>query len=196
MADKSSVIIRDSVSEEIIGLTEELVINQGVKTLNVRMLMNKMGKSTRVFYNRFRNIEEVLNIIYKKVVIRMRDNLKDVAAKGKDTDFFAYVENLIVLCMEDTYDLKNQFSQYAFEHDSLSKNNYEWWIEKIKELVKYGISNGYIRDDLDVDAISYFLWCLCRGCNADAVMRNISKEEAVRSLRAGFACFLEGAKKK
>ena len=196
MENKPSVIIKDSVSDEIIELTEDLVIKQGVKTLNVRMLMNKMGKSTRVFYNRFRNIEEVLNIVYKKVVIKMRDNLRDVASEGRDTDYFAYVEKLIVLCMEDTYDLKNQFSQYAFEHDSLSKNNYEWWIEKIKGLVRFGISNGYIRDDLDVDAISYFLWCLCRGCNADAVMRNISKEDAVRSLKAGFACFLEGAKKK
>ena len=196
MENKPSVIIKDSVSDEIIELTEDLVIKQGVKTLNVRMLMNKMGKSTRVFYNRFRNIEEVLNIVYKKVVIKMRDNLRDIASEGRDTDYFAYVEKLIVLCMEDTYDLKNQFSQYAFEHDSLSKNNYEWWIEKIKGLVRFGISNGYIRDDLDVDAISYFLWCLCRGCNADAVMRNISKEDAVRSLKAGFACFLEGAKKK
>ena len=196
MENKPSVIIKDSVSDEIIELTEDLVIKQGVKALNVRMLMNKMGKSTRVFYNRFRNIEEVLNIVYKKVVIKMRDNLRDIASEGRDTDYFAYVEKLIVLCMEDTYDLKNQFSQYAFEHDSLSKNNYEWWIEKIKGLVRFGISNGYIRDDLDVDAISYFLWCLCRGCNADAVMRNISKEDAVRSLKAGFACFLEGAKKK
>ena len=195
MENKPSVIIKDSVSDEIIELTEDLVIKQGVKTLNVRMLMNKMGKSTRVFYNRFRNIEEVLNIVYKKVVIKMRDNLRNVASESRDTDYFAYVEKLIVLCMEDTYDLKNQFSQYAFEHDSLSKNNYEWWIKKIKGLVKFGISNGYIRDDLDVDAISYFLWCLCRGCNADAVMRNISKEDAVRSLKAGFACFLEGAKK-
>ena len=196
MENKPSVIIKDSVSDEIIELTEDLVIKQGVTTLNVSMLMTKMGKSTRVFYNRFRNIEEVLNIVYKKVVMKMRDNLRDVASEGRDTDYFAYVEKLIVLCMEDTYDLKNQFSQYAFEHDSLSKNNYEWWIEKIKGLVMFGISNGYIRDDLDVDAISYFLWCLCRGCNADAVMRNISKEDAVRSLKAGFACFLEGAKKK
>lgn len=195
MERKSSAVIKDSVSDEIVEMAEKLVSEQGVKTLNVRMLMNEMGKSTRVFYNRFRNIEEVLNIVYEKVVVKMRDNLKNALKNSEKSDYFTYAENLIVLCMEDTYDLKNRFSQYAFEHDSVSAKNYEWWIEKIKTIINYGISNGYVKEDLDVDASAYFLWCLCRGCNADAVMRRVSKEYAVHSLKTGFACFIEGVKK-
>lgn len=194
MGEKSSVVIRDSVSDRIIELTEDLVVKQGVKAISVSMLMKKLGMTNRVFYNRFRNIEEVLNIVYKKVVLKMRDNI--TAGTNPRMNYYEYVEKLIVMCMEDTYDLKNQFSQYMFEHDSLSKDNYEWWIKKIKELINYGIENGYLKENLNADDLSYFIWCFCRGCNLDAVMRNISKEDAVRSLKAGFKCFLEGAKKK
>lgn len=192
MGEKSSVVIRDSVSDRIIELTEDLVVKQGVKSISVSMLMKKLGMTNRVFYNRFHNIEEVLNIVYERVVIKMRDNIN--TGVNPQMSFYEYVEKLIVMCMEDTYDLKNQFSQYMFEHDSPSKNNYEWWIEKIKELINFGIENGYLKEGLNADDLSYFIWCFCRGCNLDAVMRNVSKEDAVRCLKAGFECFLEGAK--
>ena len=193
MGEKSSVAIRDSVSDRIIELTEDLVVKQGVKSISVSMLMKKLGMTNRVFYNRFHNIEEVLNIVYERVVIKMRDNIN--TGVNPQMSFYEYVEKLIVMCMEDTYDLKNQFSQYMFEHDSLSKNNYEWWIEKIKELINFGIENGYLKEGLNADDLSYFIWCFCRVGNLDAVMRNVSKEDAVRCLKAGFECFLEGAKK-
>ena len=75
MGEKSSVVIRDSVSDRIIELTEDLVVKQGVKSISVSMLMKKLGMTNRVFYNRFHNIEEVLNIVYERVVIKMRDNI-------------------------------------------------------------------------------------------------------------------------
>ena len=190
---KNGTLLRDEVSEKIVETTEYLVIQQGVKTLTVRMVLKELGVTNRVFYNRFHNIDEVLNIVYEKVVLKMRENIQFPPTPG--VDFFEYVEKVVLQCLLDTYELKKEFSQYTFEHDSLSKNNCDWWIAKIRELLLYGIEQKLLKEDLDVDTLSYFVWCFCRGCNADAVTRNISKEDAARSMKTGFSYFMEGIKR-
>lgn len=192
--NKSRALLRDSVTDRIVEYTENLVVNQGVENLTVSTILKGLNITNRVFYNRFHNIDELLNVIYERVVYKMRENIDVVPTDG--LSFFEYVQRIMIKCMEDTYDLKNKFSQYTFEHDSLSKSNYEWWLEKIGKLIEYGIENGYIDKSVDVHNLSICTWCFCRGCNADAVTRNISKEEAVECMKSGFMYFLEGVKAK
>ena len=124
----------------------------------------------------------------------MRKNIQIEFSENED--FFEYVKRIIVNSLTDTYDLKRNFSQYTFEHDSISEDNRIWWTTKIKQLFKYGMDKGLLKKDLDTDTLSYFLWCLCRGCNADAVSRNLTKEEASKCLLEGFNYFVEGVKAK
>ncbi len=187
-----SELITDSVSEKIIRVTERLVTEKGADGVSVSEVLRTLGVSNRVFYNRFHNIDEVLKIVYKNLVVRMRKNIQLEISDGED--FFEYARSIIVNSLTDTYDLKKNFSQYTFEHDSISEDNRIWWTSKIKQLFNYGIEKGILKSDLDTDTLSYFLWCLCRGCNADAVSRNLTKEEAAKCLLAGFDYFVEGVK--
>lgn len=191
---KSRAMLRDSVSDKILDHTEYLVVKKGVKNLTVSTILKDLNITNRVFYNRFHNIDEVLNIIYERVVLKMRENINIKPEPGMS--YYDYVQKLMISCLEDTYDLKNRFSQYSFEHDSLSKSNYEWWLEEIGKLINYGIENGYIDKSVDVHNLSICVWCFCRGCNADAVTRNISRDEAIECMKAGFSYFIEGVKSK
>lgn len=190
----ASELITDDVSEKIISVTERLVTEKGADGVTVSEVLRVLGVSNRVFYNRFHNIDDVLKIVYKNLVIRMRKNIQ--LEMPTDKDFFEYARSIIVNSLTDTYDLKKNFSQYTFEHDSISEDNRIWWTSKIKQLFNYGIEKGILKKDLDTDTLSYFLWCLCRGCNADAVSRNLTKEEAAKCLLSGFDYFVEGVKAK
>lgn len=189
-----SGLIKDAVSNNIIEITEKLVTEKGADSVTVSSVIRALGVSNRVFYNRFHNIDEVLKIVYSNLVLRMRKNIQIEISDNED--FFEYAKRIIVKSLMDTYDLKRNFSQYTFEHDSISEDNRIWWTTKIKQLFKYGMDKGLLKKDLDTDTLSYFVWCLCRGCNADAVSRNLTKEEAAKCLLSGFDYFIEGVKAK
>ena len=93
----------------------------------------------------------------------------------------------------ESYDKKMQLSQYVFETDSESQVNYDWWISEIKKLIDYEKERGFIKN-IDSDIMSYAIWCFCRGYNADAVGRQIPKEEAVKRFRYSFSILLDGMK--
>ena len=120
----------------------------------------------------------------------MRGNLKD--SFPEDTDFFEYVTDVVIKCMLDTYDMRRQFSQYTFEHGSLTEQNRVWWTGKIVELAEEAKKRNLIRQEVDSESLAYFIWCVCRGINTDAAVRKLSKIEAVKNLKEGFGYILEG----
>lgn len=187
--EQEKELISDSISEQIIAITEELATRDGAHTVTVRKILEKLGTTNRVFYNRFHNVDEVLQIVYKNAVVKMHESV--VSEFDISKDFFEYVTDVATIVLVKTYEIKMQFSQYMFEHDSLTDFNRNWWTKKIHELLDYGIAHKYIRD-VDYDTISYAAWCFCRGFNADAVSRRIPKEEAVKHFRAGFGYLLDG----
>ena len=189
MPKDNKQLISDEISQEIIRITEDLATREGAHTVTVRKILEKLGTTNRVFYNRFHNIDEVLQIVYKNAVLKMQDSVVNEFDAGKD--FFEYVTDVATSVLVKTYEIKMQFSQYMFEHDSLTDFNREWWTKKIHDILDFGIANKLIKD-VDYDTISYAAWCFCRGFNADAVSRRMPMEEAVRYFRAGFKCFLDG----
>jgi len=190
---QQQVLIQDEMSETIIEVAEMLATKKGAHTVTVSKILNELEITNRVFYNRFHNIGEVLEIIYKKAVYQMHESIKSEFDIEKD--FFEYVMDVTVKVLINTYDIKKQFSHYAFEHDSLTQSNYVWWTTEIKKLVEFGKIKNLVRNDVDPDMLSYSIWCFCRGFNADAVGRNLSKEEAVKRFREGFGYMLNGLKK-
>lgn len=184
-------LIKDSISEEIIDVAESIAIEDGTKSINVRRIISELGVTNRVFYNRFHNIEEVLDVVYQ----RSADNMHKSFSSDKDikTDFFGYVTDIVINVLLNTYDIKNRFSQYTFELDSYSQANYIWWTDKIKAIILVGKETGQIKD-IDSDMLSYTLWCFLRGFNADAVNRGLTKEDAISNLKFALNCLFEGIK--
>ena len=183
--------IHDEMSETIIKTVEDMVMRQGARDITVRKVLGTLSISNRVFYNRFNNIEEVLGIVYKNTVLKIRESM--TATIDSEKDFFESVMDVVVNSLIISYDTKMQFNQYVFETDSLSQSNYTWWMAEIKKLIEYAKEKNYIKD-VDSEVMSYAIWCFCRGYNADAVARKLPREEAVSRFRYSFSFLLEGMK--
>ena len=187
----SNELIRDAMSETIIQTVENMVMENGAHGITVRKVLAVLNISNRVFYNRFRNIEEVLEIVYKNTIIKVRESL--TVTLDSEKDFFENVMDIVSRTLLVSYDTKMQFNQYIFENDSHSQSNYTWWMSEIKKLIDFAKEKKFIKD-VDSEVMSYAIWCFCRGYNADAVARNLPREEAVRRFRYSFSYLLEGLK--
>lgn len=185
-------LICDEMSQRIIEAAERIVTATGADSLTVRKLLQTLGITNRVFYNRFRNIGEVLKIVYRNTVLKIRESV--VVDFSSEANFFESVTDMVINSLLSSYDKKMQFNSYVFENDSLSKSNYEWWTGEIKKLIVYAKERGYIKD-VDEDIMSYSIWCFCRGFNADAVGRKLPREDAVRQFKYSFGILLDGLKK-
>lgn len=194
MAGADNVLIHDEISEKIIKITTRMVKRSGAHSVTVKKILEKLGTTNRVFYNRFRNADEVLQIVYANAVVDMRKCFKS-DYDSKD-EFFDYCMDVAVKVFISTYDIKMQFRLYTFEHDSLTESNREWWSGEMLKVCEYAKRNGLIKSDVDTETLSYSIWCFCRGYNTDAVSRGLSKEDALKYFKFAFGYFLEGLKNK
>jgi AcrR family transcriptional regulator len=185
-------LISDEMSERIVKAAEQLATAEGAHTVTVRKILQALGITNRVFYNRFRNVDEVLEIVYRDMIVKVRRDI--VSAYDEKQDFFEYVKDVVEKSLLISYDTKMRFNQFMFESDSISTSNYVWWTGEIKKLIDYAKAHDLIRD-VDSEVMSYSIWCFCRGYNADAVGRQIPREEAVRNFRYSFGFLLDGLKK-
>ena len=149
-----------------------------------------MDITNRVFYNRFHNIDEVLELVYQKMIREVRKSLTLPWPEG--TDFFTHIRQVAAQTVIASYDCKENLSQFVFESDSTSKENFRWWTAEIKKLIAVVQKEGQIAPNLDADSLSYAIWCFIRGFNADAMARSLSKEDALRRFDYGFGIFLKG----
>lgn len=186
------VLIKDEMSELIIETADRLGAAHGVHTVTVRKLLRELGITNRVFYNRFHNINEVLDAVYERMSLKVRDS--SISRYDGQRDFFEYVMDVIERSLLSSYDTKMRFNQFVFENDSLTNANYEWWMAEIKKLIDYAKARDLIRD-VDSDVLGYSIWCFCRGYNADAVGRGLPRDEAVKKFRYSFGFLLDGLKK-
>lgn len=183
-------LIIDEMSDKIIETVERMAMTNGAHTVNVRKILLELGITNRVFYNRFRNIDDVLGIVYQKVSEKIRASAS--WESNSQEEFFERVTEMVTNTLISSYNLKRQFNHYMFENDSRSQSNYAWWVSAIKQMLIYAKEKGYVRADADVDVLSYSLWCFWRGYNADAVSRDIPKEEAVKNCKYSFGIILDG----
>jgi len=184
-------MINDDMSARIIETAEALAAKDGAESVTVRRILQALGITNRVFYNRFHNIDEVLGIVYNNMVLRIRAGIIErFDPKG---DFFPQVIDIVASTLKLSYENKMNLNQYVFENDSVSENNYIWWKTEIGKLIELGKSRGLLRE-LDTDVMSYAIWCFIRGYNADAVGRGLPKDSAIADFKYSFGILLEGMK--
>lgn len=189
MPSGETALISDGMSQKIIETAEQLVLSSGPETLTVRRILQTLGITNRVFYNRFHNITEVLDIVYRNTALKIRESV--AAGFDPEGDFFAQVIDIVVNTLVMSYETKMNFYQYVFASDSVSPGNYEWWKGEIRKLIEFGKSRGHLRD-VDSDIMSYAIWCFIRGYNADALGRKLPRETAIRNFRYSFGILLDG----
>ncbi|MBQ8248838.1 MAG: TetR/AcrR family transcriptional regulator [Clostridia bacterium] len=191
MEAAEQAMIRDEMSKTIIDTAEALAMEYGADCVNVRRILQTLGITNRVFYNRFHNITEVLDIVYENVIQRIRESI--TAKFDPDGDFFTQVIDIVSNPLVMSYEVKMNFNNYVFETDSITSKNYEWWKAQIRTYIEFGIDRGYLKA-LDTEAMSYAIWCFIRGYNADALGRRIPKEKALADFKYSFGVLLDGMK--
>lgn len=192
LAKSNQKMILDEMSERIISAAEQLAITSGAEAVTVRSVLQNLDITNRVFYNRFRNIEDVLNIVYERMILKIRESITNNF--DPDGDFFGQVIEIVANTLVMSYDIKMNFSTFVFKSDSISHRNFEWWKTEIKKLIELGKYGGHLKD-VDTDVMSYAIWCFIRGYNADALSRGLQKDEAVTNFKYAFGILLDGMKK-
>lgn len=183
-------MIQDEMTDRIIESVDRLARQRSAGKITVRDVLKDMGVTNRVFYNRFRNIDEVLDLIYQRMTRRIRESL--TLPWNENDDFFDHVRKIAKQTLILSYSCKENLSQFVFENDSVNEANFAWWDQKIRALIRLGQTRGQIRGDIDIDMLSYSIWCFIRGFNADAIARNLSREDAVARFDYGFGILLDG----
>ena len=191
MENKAIELISDETSIKIIETAERIATLEGTDKITVRSILQAMGITNRVFYNRFHNIDEVLNIVYENAVKKIRSSVSPNF--DPDGDFFEQIINIVANTLILSYETKMNFNAYIFENDSTSSINYEWWKSEIKHLIELGKAKGALRD-VDSEIMSYSIWCFIRGYNADAIARKLPRDEAVKNFKYSFGILLDGMK--
>lgn len=177
------------MSKKIIDTAEKIAIANGAENLTVRKILQSLGITNRVFYNRFHNIDEVLNLVYEGMVLKIRESISsDFDPNG---DFFEQVLSIVANTLEMSYEIKMNFNYYVFKNDSASHRNYEWWKTEISRLIEFGKQGGYLKN-VDTEVMSYSIWCFVRGYNVDALSRRLPREVAVANFKYSFGILLDG----
>ena len=191
MENLNKELIVDEMSQKIIESAEHIAHTSGVESINVRRIMQELNITNRVFYNRFRNIEEVLEVIYQRTFLKIRESI--LAKFDPEKDFFEQVKNIVADTLVKSYENKENLNQFIFENDSHSADNYSWWKIEIEKLIEFGKQKGVLKD-IETAKMSYAIWCFIRGYNADALGRNLPREEAVENFKYSFGILLDGMK--
>ena len=190
MDQEKPELIQDEMSRAIIACAEGLATASGAQNVTVRKILQTLGITNRVFYNRFHNLEEVLDVVYENTVLKIRESI--IAKFDPERDFFDQVIDIVTNTLIMSYENKMNFNTYVFESDSVSDRNYRWWQGEIRRLIEFGKARGLLKAELDADGMSYAIWCFIRGYNADALGRGLPREEAVARFRYSFRVLLDG----
>lgn len=185
-------LIQDELCDIITASVERLAQEKSPQKLTVRDVLKDLGITNRVFYNRFHSIDEVLAIIYSRSVTQVRRSL--AMPWDGHGDFEEHICAVARRTLELTYESRANLSGYIFEADCASPDNFTWWQEEIKKLIRTGKELHWLRSDLDEAAVGYSIWCFIRGFAADAITRKLPKETACQQLDYGFRCLLRGLK--
>ena len=185
----SGVKLQDEISAQIIDTVTKMVYEGGASDINVRAVLKKLKITNRVFYNRFKNIDEVLLCVSQNLVHKMRECI--LRPYNKKENYHKYLLSLATDVLVKTYEIKKDFSDYMFNNDIVNESNKLWWIDHMIPPLEYGIKNGFLKP-MNVKKMSYAIWCFCRGFNVDAIKSRLELDEALKTFQTAFTFLIEG----
>ena len=192
MATEKYDLISDEMSDRIVDVAARLATAEGAHNVTVRKVLQSLQITNRVFYNRFHNIGEVLEIVYHRIIMKIRESVTEKF--DSEHDFFEQVMGIVEKTLMLSYELKMEFNQFVFENDSMLEENFIWWTNKIKDIIDYAKEHNYVKKGIDSGIMSYGIWCFIKGFNADAVARNLPKEDAAKYFRYSMGFLINGIK--
>lgn len=189
MPYSDGVKIQDEISTKIIDTVTKMVYDGGAKNINVQMVLKKLKITNRVFYNRFKNIDEVLLSVSQNLVHKMRQCM--LRPYNEKENYHKYLVSLATDVLVKTYEIKKDFSDYMFNNDIINESNKLWWIEHMLPPLEYGVKKGFLKP-MDIREMAYAIWCFCRGFNVDAIKSRLELKKALKTFTMAFTFLIDG----
>ncbi len=189
MAYSRGIRLEDETSKTIIATAAQIARREGMEELTVKRVLTELKVSNRVFYNRFRNIDDVIQVLYEDLVQEIRSSLERVQQPAQS--YPDYLLELAVAAVEKIYQNTLHFKQYLFSYQVANDTNRDWWLKKIQQLLRRGMEQGELKVN-DPVKMSYGVWCFCLGFHRDAVGDELTEQEAMDAFREAFSCLIQG----
>lgn len=189
MAYSRGIRLEDETSKTIIATAAQIARREGMEELTVKRVLTELKVSNRVFYNRFRNIDDVIQVLYEDLVQEIRSSLERVQQPAQS--YPDYLLELAVAAVEKIYQNTLHFKQYLFSYQVANDTNRDWWLKKIQQLLCRGMEQGELKVN-DPVKMSYGVWCFCLGFHRDAVGDELTEQEAMDAFREAFSCLIQG----
>ena len=189
MAYSRGIRLEDETSKTIIATAAQIARREGMEELTVKRVLTELKVSNRVFYNRFRNIDDVIQVLYEDLVQEIRSSLERVQQPAQS--YPDYLLELAVAAVEKIYQNTLHFKQYLFSYQVANDTNRDWWLKKIQQLLRRGMEQGELKVN-DPVKMSYGVWCFCLGFHRDAVGDELTEQEAMDAFREVFSCLIQG----
>lgn len=134
---------------------------KGYKNVKTEELAKEIGISKRTLYENFPSKENLFEVVVEDGLMKIEKKVNDIILKleeNKETDFFNALMSLWQVDSESTMNVTKQFfadvKKYVpkiwikiaeFRQTNFKTNFYK--------LAEFGIEQGYIRDDIDLDLL-------------------------------------------
>lgn len=192
MAYSRGIQIEDKTTKAIVRTAAVIAQREGLEKLTVKRILSEMKVSNRVFYNRFRNIEDLIEVMYHQFVDTVRERINP--ERLADTEhYYETMLELAVGVVRKMYHNDIHFRLRLLSYEASKESNRNWWLKQIQEILKDGVNRGLLKP-MNEQAVSYGVWCFCLGFHKDALGKNINEEEAISAFRESFSYFIEGMK--
>lgn len=192
MAYSRGIQIEDETTKRIIETATAIAQQDGMEKLSVKRILEEMNVSNRVFYNRFRNIEDVIEVMYHEFVGNLRGRI-ELEKLAEDDHYYETLLELAVSVVRKMYHDDIHFRMRLLSYETSKASNRSWWLEQIEAILKDGVKRGLLKP-MNEQAVSYGIWCFCLGYHKEALGQQVSEEEAIAGFIESFSFLIEGMK--
>ncbi|CAZ96000.1 TetR/AcrR family transcriptional regulator [Zobellia galactanivorans] len=142
---------------KILNKATDMFLNYGFKSVTMDDLANEMGISKKTIYTHFENKTKLVEQCTTHLAESISKGINAICALNKNP-----IEELYEIKKFVMINLKNEKSspQYQLQkyypkiHNSISAFQFETMQACVKENIQRGVSQGFYRDNLDIDFIS------------------------------------------
>lgn len=150
--------VKDGLKEAIVNTARQMFEQYGLRSVSIDNVCKELGISKKTFYNYFEQKELLVN----EVILAIKhENISRFAKQLKDKNA---IDSLIVIireikksedCEPPTmwFDFEKYYPKLFAEHEKLKM---EFIRNGFEHNLKQGISEGFYRDDLDIELTSFF----------------------------------------
>lgn len=152
----------------IIECAYRVLENKPMCELTMRDVIKESGFSQGTIYNYYKSIEEVLSVIICRYMLHMRQELSDcIASSGDFYDCYDRICDRMICLHQENADLfegmlgKISYSAMPRDNEDILYDVYQAGEDLnniIIELLKKGIADGIIREDLNLCVTVFYLW--------------------------------------